>query len=639
MRRAHEPAKCADYLTHNGKTMIAAENLTKSFGAHVLLDAISFKINSRERVGLVGRNGHGKTTLFRILIGEEEYDGGSLAVPRGYRVGHVQQQIKFTQPTVLEEGMLGLPENKKGHHWEVEKILFGLGFSEADMQRRPEEFSGGYQVRLNLAKALVAEPDLLLLDEPTNYLDITSIRWIERFLTAWPRELMVITHDRSFMDRVVTHTMGIHRKKIRKIAGNTEKFYGQIAQDEEIYEKTRLNDERRAKEIELFITRFRAKARLAGLVQSRVKALQKLEKKNKLTQVRALDFSFRDLTFRGKQVLTVRDLSFAYPDAAPLFQQLSFSVLAGERVCVVGPNGKGKTTLLQLLAGHLKPAGGEIVYHPGVVKGFYEQTNIQTLNDLSTVEEEIQRSHPDVERQLARNICGAMLFEGDDALKKISVLSGGEKARVMLGKLLVTPLNLLLLDEPSNHLDMASCDALLEAIDNFDGAVIMVTHNEMFLHALAQRLVVFKEDAVTVFDGTYQEFLDKGGWGDEQVVQPKAAPVETPVVEEVRVTKKDMRRLRSTLINDNAKARKPVESAIAKAEAAIEAHEYKLKKLNEEMVAAAQAKNGTRIGALSQSIHQCQGLIDEKYAELEPLYQQKEKLDAELTTKLAELGE
>lgn len=619
--------------------MIAAENLTKNFGAHVLLDAVSFKINSRERVGLVGRNGHGKTTLFRILIGEEEYDGGNLAVPRGYRIGHVQQQLSFTQNTVLEEGMLGLPETKKGHHWEVEKILAGLGFSPADLQRRPGEFSGGYQVRLNLAKALVAEPDLLLLDEPTNYLDITSIRWIERFLTAWPRELMLITHDRSFMDRVVTHTMGIHRRKIRKIAGDTGKFYTQIAQDEEIYEKTRLNDERRTKEIEQFITRFRAKARLAGLVQSRVKALQKIEKKDKLTQMRDLDFSFRYLPFRAKQVLSVRDLAFSYPGGASLFEGLNFSVLGGDRVCVVGPNGRGKTTLLQLLSGNLKPAGGDIVFHPGVVQGFYEQTNIQTLNDHNTVEEEIQRSHADVDRQQARNICGAMLFEGDNALKKISVLSGGEKARVMLGKLLVTPVNLLLLDEPSNHLDMASCDALLEAIDNYDGAVIMVTHNEMFLHALAQRLIVFQGEQVTVFEGTYQDFLDKGGWGDEPAMQPKAAPLEVPVAEGPKVSKKDARRLRSTIMSEAARARKPVEKAIASAEAAIEAHEYKLKKLNEEMVAAAQEKDGTRIGALSQSIHQCQSLIDEKYAELEPLYGQKEALEAELAAKLAELEE
>jgi ATP-binding cassette subfamily F protein 3 len=619
--------------------MIAVESLSKSFGGQVLFDNVSFKINAKERVGLVGRNGHGKTTLFRVLVGEEEFDGGSLAVPKGYRIGHVQQQLTFTRETVLAEGMLGLPPNKAEHHWEVEKILAGLGFSPADMQRHPLEFSGGFQVRLNLAKVLVSEPDLLLLDEPTNYLDITSIRWIERFLLAWPRELMLITHDRSFMDHIVTHTLGIHRQKMRKIPGNTEKYYAQIAQDEEIFEKTRLNDERRTREIEQFITRFRAKARLAGLVQSRIKTLEKIEKKNKLHKLRNLEFGFRDLPFRGKQVLAVRDLSFAYPGRASLFEGLDFSVAAGDRLCVVGPNGKGKTTLLQLLGGHLKPLDGTITYHPGVVSGYYEQTNIQTLNDYSTVEEEIQRSHPDVDRQSARNICGAMLFEGDMALKKVEVLSGGEKARVMLGKLLVKPINLLVLDEPTNHLDMESCDALLAAIDNFDGAVIMVTHNEMFLHALAQRLVVFHRDQVTVFEGTYQDFLDKGGWGDDAGVQSAGVVQEMALAADTKRSKKELRRLRSAIVSEHAKAAKPVETAISETETLIDAEEQSLQQLQADLVEASQSKDGGRIAELSQSIHQSQARIDEKFAALEDLYSRKEKLDAEMERKLADLGE
>ncbi len=617
--------------------MIAVENLTKTFGAQTLFDQASFKINRRERIGLVGRNGHGKTTLFRILIGEEEYDDGLLTTPKGYRIGHVRQQLAFTRSTVLEEGALGLPADQTEQHWKVEKILTGLGFSQADMQRAPGTFSGGFQVRLNLAKALVAEPDLLLLDEPTNYLDITSIRWIERFLISWPNELMLITHDRSFMDRIVTHTLGIHRQKLRKISGNTEKYYAQIAQDEEIYEKTRLNDERRTKEIEQFITRFRAKARLAGMVQSRIKALEKVEKKQKLTQLRDLDFSFHALPFRGKQTLGVQDLTFAYPEQESLIEGLSFTLHAGERMCVVGPNGQGKTTLLQLLAGNLEARSGEIAYHPKVVHGFYEQTNIQTLNDHHTVEEEILYSHPEVNRQRARSICGAMLFEGDEALKKIDVLSGGEKARVMMGKLLVTPVNLLLLDEPSNHLDMESCDALVAAIDNFDGAVIMVTHNELFLHALAQRLIVFHENRISLFEGTYQEFLEKGGWGDEansDVVETEPPPCSQP-----HLSKKELRRMRSAIISADGKTRKGLEIDIQKTEAVIETEEGRLALLNEEMVAAAQEQDGGRIAKLSQSIHKCQSKIDERFATLESLYSRKETLDAKLAEKLAELEE
>ncbi len=619
--------------------MIAVDNLTKSYGGRVLFDGITFKINPKERVGLVGRNGHGKTTLFRILIGEEEYDDGNLTFPKGYRIGHVRQQLLFTRETVLEEGVLGLPETEKDHHWKVEKVLAGLGFSQADMQRAPAEFSGGFQVRLNLAKVLVSEPDLLLLDEPTNYLDITSIRWIESFLLNWSHELMLITHDRSFMDRLVTHTLGIHRKKIRKIPGDTGKYYDQIAQDEEIYEKTRQKDERRAKEMALFITRFRAKARLGGLVQSRVKTLAKLQKKDKLQAMRDLEFSFRSLAFRGKQQISINDLAFAYSGHAPLFEEMNISIHSGDRVCVVGPNGRGKTTLLKVLAGQLRPIKGEVAYHPAVVHGFYEQTNIKTLNDSNTIEQEILTCHPDLERQQARNICGAMLFEGDDALKKISVLSGGEKARVMLGKILATPVNLLFLDEPTNHLDMESCDALVAAIDNFDGAVIMVTHNEMFLHALAQRLIVFDQGRATVFEGTYQAFLEKGGWGDEAIA-PTVSQSSQEVSKAVpQVSKKELRQQRSTIIRERSRALTPVEKAIAKAETTIESQEKRLALLNEEMIQASQEQDGARIAGLSPAISQCQSMIDKCFEELEALYPQKETLEQTFNRQLEDLGE
>ncbi|MBW2514973.1 MAG: ABC-F family ATP-binding cassette domain-containing protein, partial [Deltaproteobacteria bacterium] len=292
--------------------MIQVENLQKSFSGQKLFDGASFKIGARERVGLVGRNGHGKTTLFRMIMGEESCDEGAITVPKNYRIGIVRQSLAFTKPTVLEEGMKGLPADRKHHHWEVEKILSGLGYSQRDMQRPPEDFSGGFQVRLNLVKAMVSEPDLLLLDEPTNYLDIASIRWIEQYLIRWPNEIMLITHDRGFMDNVVTHVLGIHRKRIRKISGNTEKYYTQIAQDEEVYEKTRQNDERRKKEINLFISSFRAKARIDNMVHSRIKNKQKMEKKEKLEQLKTLDFSFRSKPFRGRHVLRAEHSSYAY---------------------------------------------------------------------------------------------------------------------------------------------------------------------------------------------------------------------------------------------------------------------------------------------------------------------------------------
>jgi ATP-binding cassette subfamily F protein 3 len=272
--------------------MIRVENLTKSFGDRLIFDGIGFSINAKERVGLVGQNGHGKTTLFRLITGEEQPDAGYVAIPKNYRIIYVRQHLEFAAETALAEGMRALPDHEKDCSWKVEKILAGLGFTTKDFQRHPAEFSGGLQVRLNLVKALVSEPDLLLLDEPTNFLDITSIRWIQQFLSNWPHELMLITHDRGFMDKLVTHTIGIHRRRLRKIAGNTAKYYVQIAQDEEVYEKTRVNDDRRRREIEQFITRFRAKARLANLVQSRVKTLKKWKKKINLNNLNSLIFPF-----------------------------------------------------------------------------------------------------------------------------------------------------------------------------------------------------------------------------------------------------------------------------------------------------------------------------------------------------------
>ncbi|MGI6398078.1 MAG: ATP-binding cassette domain-containing protein [Desulfomonilia bacterium] len=615
--------------------MISAENLSKSYARQTLFDDVSFKINPRERVGLVGRNGHGKTTLLRMIVGEETPDAGQIVIPKGYRMGYVRQHLDFTEDTVLGEGMKGLPESQKGQHWKVEKVLAGLGFSQQDMQRSPYEFSGGYQVRLNLAKVLVSEPDLLLLDEPTNYLDITSIRWIERFLISWPHELLLITHDRTFMDRIVTHTMGIQRRKIRKIQGDTEKYYAQIAQDEEVYEKTRINDERKRKEVEAFISQFRAKARLVGLVQSRIRTLEKMEKKDKLEKIKTLDFSFRYEPFVGKYVLAAQDLNFSYDPSTELIRDFTITLRPGEKVCIIGPNGKGKTTLLKLLAGTLAPRSGEITRNPKTVLGVFEQTNVSSLVDTRTVEEEIIVSYSDIDRQKARDICGAMLFEGDYALKKIEVLSGGEKSRVMLGKLLATPVNLLLLDEPTNHLDMESSDALLAALDSFEGAVVMVTHNEMFLHALAERLIIFKNGSIEVFEGGYQRFLEKGGWGDEEVTPLSAKKAKPERDNGEKLDKKELRKRRAGVITERSRMLGPLEKEISRVENAIDTRDKKLKTLHAAMQEATLARDGKRISEISMEIHVCEQEIESLFTELEALTHEFDRINAEFEERLS----
>jgi ATP-binding cassette subfamily F protein 3 len=614
--------------------MISVENLSKSFGAQLLFDNISFKINRREHVGLVGRNGHGKTTLFRVIAGHESADSGSVSVPKNYRIGYVEQEPEFTAQTVLGEAVLGLPPSERDRIWRAEKILAGLGFEARDLSRPPSELSGGYQVRLNLAKVLLADFDMLLLDEPNNYLDVTSIRWLERFLISWPGEFLIITHDRSFMDAVVTHIVGIHRRKVRKLAGDTGKYYTQIAQDEEIYEKTRLNDERKRKEIQNFIDKFRASAQLTGLVQSRKKTLSKMEKREKLEKIGALDFTFASKPFHGKYALNLNEVYFSYDPARPLIRDFSVSVGARDRICVIGRNGKGKTTLLKLMAGVLEPLAGEVSKPLNVAAGYFEQSYVSGLDESRTVLEEIMTVDPERDPGRSRAISGGMLFEQDDALKKIAILSGGEKSRVVLGKLIAAPYNLLLLDEPSNHLDLEANDALLAALDNFEGAVVMVTHNEMFLHALAERLIVFQGDRIAIYEGDYERFLEKVGWQDES---DSPRPGKTTDKEKEKPNQRDLRRLRSAVLSERARALRPLEKRADDAEAEIEAKEAELESLNQAIIEAAQGQMGQEIVEISRRMHQLKKQIDFLYGELDTLTRDIDEKKAHFDRELAGL--
>jgi len=496
--------------------MIKISGLNKTFGGQVLFDDLSLSINRGEKIGLVGRNGHGKTTLFQMILGNVEIDSGNINVPKNYRIGHLEQHLRFTKPTVLEECSLGLPAGEEYDTWKVEKILSGLGFSESDMERDPVELSGGYQIRMNLAKLLVSDADMLMLDEPTNYLDIVAIRWLEDFLKSWDGEFILITHDRSFMDSVATHIVAIHRTKAKKVEGDTEKLYTMINQEEEIYEKTRLNEAKKRRQEEIFIAKFKAKASFASRTQSRVRKLEKQGEMKALEEIEDLDLYFNSAHFAAGQMMSAENISFSYNGKEP-FLVNSFSLAVGkrDRICIIGKNGKGKSTLIKLLAGELAPVSGEIKKHQALLEGYFGQTNKLDLNDNRAVFEEIRSADKSCNDFRARTIAGGLMFPGDNALKKIKVLSGGEKSRVLLGKILVTPCHLLFLDEPTNHLDMQSCDSLIEAIDDFDGSVIMVTHNEMHLRSVATKLIVFDNDRISIYPGTYDDFLYDVGWADE----------------------------------------------------------------------------------------------------------------------------
>ncbi|MFQ5432579.1 MAG: ABC-F family ATP-binding cassette domain-containing protein [Nitrospinota bacterium] len=518
--------------------MIQASSLQKSYGAQTLFDNLSFLVGKGERVGLVGRNGTGKTTLFKMILGEEHADSGTILVPKGYKIGTLEQHIQFTKPDVLVECIQALPAEEEWDHYKAEMILSGLGFSEDDFKKDPYGFSGGYQVRINLCKALLGNPDMLLLDEPTNYLDIVSLRWLKGYLTAWPGEMMIITHDRDFMDKVTTHSMAIHRRQAKKVRGDTIKLYEQIIQEEETYEQTRQNLVKKKKEMQGLVDRFRAKASKAAMAQSRLKMMEKMGVMEKLDDEKSLGFRFNHLKCPAKTIMSAQDISFSY-DGKPennLFSNLSFHINRKDRIAIIGANGKGKSTLLNCLAGELFPTSGSITQHPEASLGHFGQTNKERLNPKNRVVDEIQYANPNLSLQAAHAICGAMMFDGDLGKKKVKVLSGGERSRVLLGKIISRPTNLLLLDEPTHHLDVESIESLTEELSSYQGAVVLVTHSELLLRSLADNLIIFHRGSAEYFHGGYDDFLEKIGWEGEPAKIKKNGK---------QMSKKEARKLRA----------------------------------------------------------------------------------------------
>lgn len=496
--------------------MIQVDGLSIAYQGNSLFEKASFTIQEGEHCGLVGRNGSGKSTLFRILKKLEEADSGSTVIKKNYSMGMLDQHIRFTQPTLLEEAALGLRPEEKDCIYKAETILFGLGFNEEDLNRPADEFSGGYQLRLHLAKVLIGEPDCLLLDEPTNYLDIVSIRWFQKFLQQWKGEFILISHDREFMDSVTTHTMGIHRHKVRKVKGDTISFYDQIVQEEEIHERTRVNIEKKRAHTQTFIDRYGAKASKARQAQSKAKMLSRIPTLEKLTALEHLNFEFTEAPFHGKKMLEAIGINFAYDQTSPLIESLNLTVEKGERIAIIGKNGRGKSTILRLLSQDLQPNSGTLKTSENLRIGYFGQTNIDRLHPKHTVEEEISIANSKLNMTQVRSICGLMMFSSEKANKTTSVLSGGERSRVLLGKIIATPCNLLLLDEPTHHLDMESIEALIDALEDFEGAVIIVTHSELILkRLLLDKIVVCHEGRQELFLGTYEDFLEKDGWNEE----------------------------------------------------------------------------------------------------------------------------
>ena len=493
--------------------MITIKDVCVTFNGNILFEDVNFVINRGEKIGLIGRNGSGKSTFLKLLLKQVTQDYGDVVIPEYYKIGYLDQHLKFNHSTVMEEICSVLDDERSHEEWKGEEILLGLGFTSESLYDDPSKLSGGYQVKLNLAKILLMEPDLLMLDEPTNYLDIYSIRWLGSFLKKWQGELILITHDRSFMDSVITHTLIIHRNTFRKIEGKTGKIKEQIALEEQIYEQNRERLDKKRKEMEDWIRRFGSKASMASRAQSMAKRLEKQGTMEKLVAIDSLDFRFAYSDYHSStDVMEVKDISFGYTPDKILMKNLSFNIEKNDKICIIGRNGNGKSTLLQVLLDILHPLSGTVKMNPKIKFGYFGQMNVSRLSPNLTIAQEMASINKELTETIVRRTCAQMLFPGDLAHKKISVLSGGEKSRVMLGKILLTPCNLLLLDEPTNHFDIESSEALMDAIKTFQGAVIMVTHDEFFLHEIANKLIVFDGGKTFLFDGGYKEFLKKVGW-------------------------------------------------------------------------------------------------------------------------------
>ena len=591
-------------------------------------------MNSKQKIGLIGRNGSGKSTLFKIILNEESHDSGEVLIPKNYKIGTLRQHLSFTEKTVREECSLVLSEEEQYNFYKIEKILFGLGFSSEDLEKDPLSFSGGYQIRINLAKLLATEPNMLLLDEPTNYLDLLSLRWLKQFIRTFDGEVILITHDREFMDAVTTHTMGIQRKMLHMIQGNTKKYDTNLALSDETYEKTRQNQEKKRKELEEFVAKNKARASTAALAQSKQKMLDKMENMESLESESNLNFSFNYKETPAKINLRAENLGFGYKENEKLFNDVSFVLENGKTLAIIGKNGKGKSTLLNYIARELPFQDGALNFHPSTSMAHFGQTNIERLNTNSSIIEELSSVSLKIGISEVRSICGTMMFSGELADKKISVLSGGERSRVMLGKIIATEANLLLLDEPTNHLDMYSIDSLCTAIEEFKGSTIMVTHSEMLLRRLADALIIFHKGGAEYFDGNYDEFLEKIGWEEESVgVEPTLNPKST----KPKINNKDKKRLKKELIQARSKENAPHKKEFEFCENKIMQLEEELETENEKLVEASNSANNSAMIEASQKIGELQENIDSLFERLELASEALDEIEERYAPKLIEL--
>jgi len=575
-------------------------------------------IEPAKRYALIGPNGAGKTTLFRIITGSLSSDQGDMIKPKNYIIGHLpQEELAFEQGTVLGEAMQGQPElsrleteiqktqerlkqenpDKKtherlvqklgnldhqfgllgGYEWEAQtkKILQGLGFNPDDFNRPVSELSGGWRMRVYLTRLLLQNPDLLLLDEPTNHLDIPALEWLERFLIKFKGGVVIVSHDRFFIERLAEEIAELENTSLTHYPGRYH-FYEEQKElkKEQLLKKAESLQQDRGR-INKFVERFRYKATKARQVQSRIKQLEKMETIEIPDQTYRINFRIQCPVKSFHEVCSLQHISFRY-DQTWLFENLSLELYRGDRIALIGANGTGKTTIARIVAGQLFPQQGGLRWGEKVSIGYYAQHQTEVLDLAKTVQEEVYSTAADIYRTEVRNILGVFRFSGDEVMKKIAVLSGGEKARVCLAKILLSPVNFLIMDEPTNHLDLVSKEALEKALEKYDGTLLIISHDRYFLDKLVNTVVEIKDGILHTYAGNYSYYLDKSENPDVAIqVNEKI----TLAVDTAMLSRKEQKRLEAEARQKISSVRNGLNSSIKQLEREIEQMETAKKEI------------------------------------------------------------
>jgi len=603
--------------------MIQLTNAGKRFGPKVLFQELDWLITPHDRVGLVGANGTGKTTLLKVLAGSESLDYGSITRQRGIQCGYLPQDgLSLSGRSVFAECLsvfsavhqmqreqeeLAASMAEVDHasaeyeqiaerfhriqaeihardaysiEAEVGTVLNGLGFRKEDWERRTEEFSGGWQMRIALAKLLLEKPNLLLLDEPTNHLDLETRNWLEQYLAGYPHAYVLISHDRYFLDVTVKKTAEIWNKQVSFYSGNYEKYLAQKAERRAQLEAAYRNQKEKADQLEAFITRFRYQATKAKQVQSRIKELERMEKIEIPPEEKAIHFSFPQPRSSGRMVAEAKDLAKSY-GPKQVFSGANFVIERGDRIALVGVNGAGKSTLIKLLAGLEQPTGGELRLGHNADVDYFAQDQYKALDPQARMLDDLFEAAPRSTQTELRSLLGCFLFSEDDVFKTIGVLSGGERNRYALARMLLHPSNFLLLDEPTNHLDLRAKDVLLDSLQKFTGTVVFVSHDRYFIDKLATRVFEIGDGRVEVFPGNYEDYLwrkeGKTGIAPEGTVEAaEAPPMEALAASTNHDSAARQKRLNPIKLKQMKERLREVEEEIERLEAAIAATETAL---------------------------------------------------------------